>query len=428
MSRSENLYKKLMDNTVLSNFFEPVLKALSKVRHHFNKNGSLPMDTYALISCLRHLQGQKSMRELIQQLFHLANEEQAPVARASYSDAINSESRAIVVKKAVSELVEQTKSILPDRLAKIEGIGSRAIYAVDGTYQKESAHYQRQTPKDGGTDNHKGHMMLTGYDIRLGLPIGVRIETSNRHELLVLKEELKSEDGCFKKLRNSIFVVDRAFVDMPFWDEQQNRSKINVITRSKVNLTIEKKTAIAIDDTKINEGVIADENVKLKASTEPWRRITYIAPNGNEYIFLTNDFTLEPGIVAFLYMRRWDEEKCFDTWKNDFASSKAWAKSVHGIHQQALFAIMTTVLTVLFSNHYQAVLNVEDEKCFSKQVQLSEHLESEASQRRPWYQDVYRAISKISRQVIRFLKICFLNKSSPDFYEKNLKPLFLSYL
>lgn len=428
MSRSANLYKTLMDKTVLSNFFQPALNALGKVRHGFGSYAALPMDAYILVSCLRHLQGQKSLREQIQQWFHLADKEQTPIARSSYSDALNSKSRADVVKKVVSELVVQAGSILPDRLKKIEGIGSRSIYAVDGSYQKESAHFQRQTPKEGGTDNHKGHMMLTFFDVRMGIPIGVRIETTNRHELLVLKEELMAEDRCFKKIKNAIFVVDRAFVDMPFWDEKNRRLNINVITRSKVNLTIEKSAPRAIATTRINDGIMLDENVKLKASKELWRRITYSAPNGSEYVFLTNDFTLEPGVVAFLYLRRWDEEKCFDTWKNDFSSGKAWAKSIYGIYQQAAFAIATTILAAIFSNHFKSEFGIEDEKCFAKQDLLNEHLAKNLGQRTPWYSSVYRATAKISRQVLRFLKMCFLHKSSSEYYVRQLKPLFLKYL
>ena len=80
-----------------------------------------------------------------------------------------------------------------------------------------------------------------------------------------------------------------------------------------------------------------------------------------------------PGVVAFLYLRRWDEEKCFDTGKNDFSCSKAWAKSIHRVYQQALFAIMTSILTALFSKHHQDSLNIGDEKCFKKQDILSAH-------------------------------------------------------
>jgi hypothetical protein len=59
-----------------------------------------------------------------------------------------------------------------------------------------------------------------------------------------------------------------------------------------------------------------DDEVTTSCSKSVWRRIVYKAPNGTDYSFLTNDFSVSPGVVAFLYLRRWDEEKCFDTWKN----------------------------------------------------------------------------------------------------------------
>jgi hypothetical protein len=56
--------------------------------------------------------------------------------------------------------------------------------------------------KDGYSDNHKGHMMLTFYDVRLVGSIGLRIKTSNRHELRVLKEELLSKKSCLEKVKS----------------------------------------------------------------------------------------------------------------------------------------------------------------------------------------------------------------------------------
>ena len=58
-------------------------------------------------------------------------------------------------------------------------------------------------------------------------------------------------------------------------------------------------------------------------------------PEGRAYFYITNDFTLEPGVVAFLYYRRWDCEKFFDNFKNDLAGAKAWGKSPIAIEQQA---------------------------------------------------------------------------------------------
>ena len=201
-----------------------------------------------------------------------------------------------------------------------------------------------------------------------------------------------------------------------------------MITREKNNCIYTHSNIRKFEADEINEGVTLDEEVGLKSSASAWRRIVYKAPNGNDYTFITNDFTLSPGVVAFLYLRRWDEEKCFDTWKNDFSSSKAWAKSTHGIYQQVLFAIMTTLLTKMFSQHHENILDVDDKKCFDKQEILSNTKIKTGQERKPWHQDLYRATAKISRQIIRFLKMCFLKKSCHRLYERELKPLFLYYL
>ena len=51
--------------------------------------------------------------------------------------------------------------------------------------------------------------------------------------------------------------------------------------------------------------------------------------------------------MAFLYFRRWEEEKCFDTWKNDFTQAKAWGKSPVAIANQVRLAIVTGILIAI---------------------------------------------------------------------------------
>jgi hypothetical protein len=63
---------------------------------------------------------------------------------------------------------------------------------------------------------------------------------------------------------------------------------------------------------------------------------------------LSNNFTLSLGMIAFLYHRRWDEEKYFDNYKMDMANSKAWGKSPIAIEKRALLALVTHLLTRLF--------------------------------------------------------------------------------
>ena len=76
-----------------------------------------------------------------------------------------------------------------------------------------------------------------------------------------------------------------------------------------------------------NEGVLADIEISPRSSKQAWRLIRFQSPEGVFYEYLTNDFTLEPGLIAFMYYRRWDEEKYFDAFKHDMAGNKAWGES-----------------------------------------------------------------------------------------------------
>jgi hypothetical protein len=49
-----------------------------------------------------------------------------------------------------------------------------------------------------------------------------------------------------------------------------------------------------------NEGITADTDVTLKLSKLRWRRIEFTGPKGEEYVCLTNDFSLKPGGSWFL--------------------------------------------------------------------------------------------------------------------------------
>ncbi|MDP5209570.1 hypothetical protein [Microbulbifer sp. 2205BS26-8] len=133
-------------------------------------------------------------------------------------------------------------------------------------------------------------------------------------------------------------------------------------------------------------------------------------------------------MVAFLYLRRWDEEKCFDTWKNDFASSKAWSKSITGLTAQAWAAIMTSLLLLMFVHRRQDSWQMGDEKSLKKQSDRIDQKYIKEGQRILWYAFFYRATSKVSRQMIRFLKNCFCKIASDRLYERQLRPMLQAYL
>ncbi|MCU7906824.1 MAG: hypothetical protein KZQ76_13470 [Candidatus Thiodiazotropha sp. (ex Epidulcina cf. delphinae)] len=145
----------------------------------------------------------------------------------------------------------------------------------------------------------------------------------------------------------------------------------------KKTLVIEQKKPRDIPSHKLNKGVCHDEEILLKSSDSVWRLISYTTEKGHDLQFLTNEMKTEPGIIAFLYLRRWDEEKCFDTWKNDFSQAKAWGASYAVIENQARLAIITSLAVAMFMNDSMHEFGIKDEKALEKREQRIENNQSE---------------------------------------------------
>ena len=172
----------------------------------------------------------------------------------------------------------------------------------------------------------RAHALLSFYNLRLGVPEDVRVDTRRRHETRILRDDDQKPQALTRERRGR-WRVDRACIDAPLWDAQQRALPITLITRLNSNVCVDSTAGLSIADDPANAGVIQDLRVTLSSSREEWRLITYRPRRGGELPFLTNDFSLLPGVVAFLYFRRWEAEKCFDTWKNDFAQAKAWVRA-----------------------------------------------------------------------------------------------------
>jgi hypothetical protein len=415
--------------TVLEEWYSPMAKILNKSRFSDAAFKALPMAPFILSGCLRQILDTSSLREYVQTLFHLdTNQIVAPIARATWSDALASPMRRDILRPAVMQLVEFAQAILPDRLSHLKGIGSRPVIATDATYQKESAHYEPHYPSTGGgNDNKKGHMLLSHFDVRHGIALNVTTETRSLAEIRVLKSE-ESKGVNWMRAKRAIHVVDRAFIDGVFWDQRYKLYGSTVITRMKSTLiyTVIKENEVEVNIS--NDGILYDRTVKLQSSSGTWRLIGFHSPEGIDYEYLTNDQELLPGVVAFIYYRRWDKEKYYDSFKNDLAGSKAWGKSPVAIEQQALLGIVTTILTRLFLMRRQAELELSKPDATQEkkhQKKLASYTESGEG---VLLRAVWQNLSKITRQVWRFLKNCFACQHAPELYKRQLEPMLLRYL
>lgn len=419
---------KFADATVLQDWFSPMMQVLQKVRFSDGPLSALPTAEFILSGCLRQLLDARSLRDFVQTLFHQdAKNCLPPIARSTWADALASPKRSDILRQALALLVEQARATLTDRLAHLPGLAGREVIATDATYLTESAHYPALYPGAGGTDNQKGHMLLSHFDVRKGIALAVNTQTHSMGEMRVLKQVV-AQGNSWLDTRRAIHVVDRAFIDGAFWDQRLQRFSSTVITRLKSSLLYTAVKDQEVLDCADNQGVVFDRQIKLKCSNGVWRLIGFISADGQSYEYITNDLSLLPGVVAFLYHRRWDKEKYYDTFKNDLAGMKAWGKSVHAIQQQAMLGIVTTTLTRLFLLHQQPQLNLsrpDSTQQLKHNAKLKNHQNSGTgiSLRANWTE-----LSKITRQLWRFLKHCFAYPSSLALYQRQLAPILERYI
>jgi hypothetical protein len=76
--------------------------------------------------------------------------------------------------------------------------------------------------------------------------------------------------------------------------------------------------------------------------------------------FITTEFTLPAGLIAWLYARRWEVEKVFDQLKNKLEESKAWASTPQAKCTQANFLCLTHNLLELLSRRLAQEQNLRD--------------------------------------------------------------------
>ncbi|MFZ1537035.1 MAG: hypothetical protein WAT23_06605, partial [Chromatiaceae bacterium] len=329
----------------------------------------------------------------------------------------------------VPAVVKEAQQVLPDRLAAIPGLADRPMRAIDGTYQAESAHCRRRTPRQGGEDNPKGHALRSFYNLRLGVDEDVRVDTHSCHETRILRD-YDQEPQALTRVRRGPWRVDRAFIDTPFGDAKQRALQITQITRMKSNRCVDATEGRPIAADPVNAGVIRDLRVTLTSTRAPWRLITYRARRGGALPFLTNDFSLLPSVVALLYFRRWEEEKCFDTWKNDFFQAKIWGKGTVAIANQARLAIITRLLMAIFLHTRLGAAGAQEAKAWAKQEQRQQAKldHPDGTDRPDWTVPLFRYTAKVSRQVLRFFKLCFLKTGPPGLYVRELGPILKAYL
>jgi len=195
----------------------------------------------------------------------------------------------------------------------------------------------------------KGAVKLhTLLDLRGNIPTVIIITHGLIHEVNIL-DQLTFEAGAF-------YLMDRGYLDFPRLHRLHLASAF-FVTRARKRFDCQRLYSAPVDRT---TGIMCDQIVTLTNPVpragypDKLRRIRYFDPNQERrLIFLTNNFTLPPLIIAQLYRQRWQVELFFKWIKQHLRIRKFYGTSANALKTQIWIAISVYVLVAIIKKQLQ---------------------------------------------------------------------------
>lgn len=419
--------------TMAEHIFEPVERVLKQAT---NTRACRALDDFSFMQfgLLRVLKVFFSGRHFVQ---HVNMRYGSSLSVSLFFKALGSRRRRLLteeVAEAVRQFIDKTiqDSEDGDPLAKYPELDGFAIYATDGHTHKASA---REKPR-----------FKKVYPVTHIYSLNLRTHTA-KHDVLLQPEEQKKKEHEIKALKRMdikalrmneprgakvIHVYDPAVIDYHKWLQWKQGSGIYIVTMEKKNSAFEVLGKPEWDRSNpINNGVLFTELVGTSNGV-CLRRIGYQDPaSGIIFSFITNEMTLSPGIIAFLYYMRWNVEKLFDEFKNSLYERKAWSATENGKIQQANLLAMAHNLMILTEHDLKHNHGIEDQKVKDKKEKaLAKDRDSAQKAGRPFnklIEECCRA-TKRSLQFVRWFQYHIGKQTSWHQSIQTLRPLMLKYL
>lgn len=185
----------------------------------------------------------------------------------------------------------------------------------------------------------------TQLDVRTSIPVFALISEAAVHDVNVM-DSLSYEPGSY-------YIFDRAYLDFQRLYVIHSIGAYFVI-RAKKNLKFKRQYSRKIDK---SNGVRYDQEGILqgfysaKEYPEKIRRIKfYDEEKGREFIFLTNNLSINPEEIALLYKNRWQVELFFKFVKQHLKIKSFWGYSENAVKTQVYIAIITYTLIAIIHN------------------------------------------------------------------------------
>ena len=258
--------------------------------------------------------------------------------RASMLEAFEQQSYQLQCETLLSQGIDYLKSF-PE-------LDEYTVEAADGHFIDHASHTEK---------NSKGKVYAAGGIYALNLRNGllrflclVTNGTQKHQEIPILREHIEKQNKGNNRSQKHLYVYDKAVTDYAWWDQQKRHANymVSMLKENSVATLLESIPFDSLDE--INTGVEAYSVYKNKGIK--FNVVDYRDPETRKlHRFVTTlPVTINPGIIAILYFKRWTIEKTFNNTKSNFKEIKAWSSNNQSLENQMRLTAMSYNLIRVF--------------------------------------------------------------------------------
>lgn len=267
-------------------------------------------------------------------------------ARSTLSDA-NTKRSYLVFETIYFALVKHYHSFISD--SRLKGLSIKKLKIIDSTTIRLFSDIMQgvgRPPLDGSRKKggFKVHALMDAFS---GVAEFIKITEGKMHDRHFL-HHLDLPSGSF-------IAFDKAYYHYAQF-AKWTQHKVWFVTRMKDNCLFQ-VTKVISDKTKKKhqKGVIKDQWITvgyknpLTEQTDrlKLRRITFIAEDQVQYVFLSNNLTIPASQIALIYKIRWMIEILFKQIKQNFPLRYFWGNSSNAIKMQVYSVLIAQILMVV---------------------------------------------------------------------------------
>lgn len=360
-------------------------------------------DQWLLLGVRRALEERPTGRGFLQ---HLLSAGLAAPELSHFFETLKSGRRLALIAECAHGLARSLPALAADVWAGVPELDGFEIHAGDGHFHAAAAH--DSAAADDGVKYATGHFLTLNLRTHAlaHLTAADQLARKKEHDMHALKRlSLEQLRQGAPKGRQVLYVWDRAGIDFQQWHRWKHSGGLYFVSREKENMRLAPIGENAWDraDPR-NAGVLADELVATSQGVSVRRVRYHCVVRGEEFSFLTSEYTLPPGVIAHLYRLRWEIEKTFDELKNKLGETKAWASSANAKAMQAHFLCLAHNLMILCEAELARVHGVRNEAEFTRRAHRLAKEEKRLAKENLILPMLVRTLQRLTVRSVKFIR------------------------